>query len=269
MSVPLRIEAWQTDTPELPGTWRRTASAEGRWDVELKRWLKPPLLGIDSLLPWTRLEFLHPEDGTRCVWQHVDETGAPVQSIPATVIIAVNNDHVLSSVPFLKERGESKIVARVKLPSKSAATSSTPTVNLFSTSTTATFESRLDALILGVRSVDADPDAREFTLSLLENFRRKALPEITRQEKTIQALNPDYRSPCPEFRGADLQGRLLFTFVQGETHIDLFFGRDRSIEISGKSILRVPEASPGTSAGVFNPDVLSSLMFGKTTVGEA
>jgi hypothetical protein len=264
MTVPLLVEAWQTDTPNLPGTWRRVDKSEGRWDEEHGRWFfSSPVLVVDYSVPWLRIEF--ERGGVRQVYRW-PEALVPVSPPLAQNVqeLTVEPYYILKAVPLKIELSEERqVVMRHPLPKKREVVSEAgpdPRAE-------GSIRERLEMAIEQVHKSGAAPDVRSMASEVLELFMSQTLQSMQGLETAIRKEGNDegFQLPIPTYGGLDAQGRVILKFRSTALESEIFVGRDRQMSFEMRGALQMPKR------GV-SPESLMSMVFaggGNTPVGEA
>lgn len=255
-TVPLVVESWQTDTPNLPGTWRRTSMAEGRWDEEAKKWLSEPVLNVNLDTLWLRFEFMR--DGVRQVWRWPD----PLLTVMGRSVqpFKVRDEHILNAVPFKVEiTNERQVLVRVPLPKKREAV---PTPDARASGS---IRERLELAIEQVHKSGAAPEVRSMAGEVLELFMAQTLQSMQEVETAIRKEGNDegFQLPIPTYGGLDSQGRVVLKFKSTSLESEIFIGRDRQMAFEMRGALQMPKK------GVSQESLMGMFFAGGNVVGEA
>ena len=272
-SYDLVVEAWQTDTPEHPGTWRCTATTKGRWRPD-EGWITVPAdlvpdPGCRNLrLEMNRFPKSNPNSYSKYVFPIVCES----VETPYWDSIKITNMHVLDAVPLVSVPSKEPVLMnRVKLPPRRVHVNTTEPVG--------PPMQRFDETISRVRALDTDAEIRATVLEVLESFRSRVMPSFVELEAIGKArglavgtaVDSDFTVPLPFLSGVDASGKITLTFKGGTTTADITFGPNRSVEVAARGIFTLPDRETA-ERGMSDPAALAGLtgmMFGHSKVGEA
>ena len=231
MSIPVRVEAWQTDTPDMPGSWRRTATAVTSMQDGTQQLTRCPILEVEPHTSHLRVVWKKNGESAWYVWR--PQPLGPGQVWPSLLF---TQDAVDKGIPYVEDRGERQVLMRVPLPKKPLL-QSTPSVT-YSSDTVA---ERMRQLEAGVLAATLDGDVRRTTLELLTGFRVSVGPSLAELDERLRQMNNTLQAPLPTFEGVDEQGRAHFRFRSTSSTLDLYIGKERKVEMLCRMDLQLPE----------------------------
>lgn len=272
-SYDLVIEAWQSDTPEHPGTWRCTATTKGRWRPD-EGWITFPAdLVPDHSCRNLRLEMdRFPKSNPNSYSKYVFPLTCESAEAPYWGPIKITNKHVLDAVPLVSAVSKEPVLMnRVKLPPRR--------VHVDTTEPIGPPMQRFDETISRVRALNTDAEIRGTVLEVLESFRSKVMPSFIELEAAGKmrgiglgvSVDSDFAVPLPFLSGVDHSGKITLTFKGGTVVADITFGSNRSVEVVARGTFTLPDRET-SEKGMSDPDIMSSLtgmMFGNVKAGEA
>ena len=261
MNIPVVVEVWQTETPDFPGTWRRTAKEpglvkDGGSANDGEAWVKFPTLGVEPRTPWLRIEWKKNGESERYVVRYpVLEEGKTWEPVTLTKEI------VSKGVLYVEDRGSRQVVMRVPLPKKPLLQTTRPTQSI------ETVRQRVDAVREAVATAGMDGEIRKTAMQILSGFTANvepALVEVERQMREVARVTGREVAPVPlpTFEGLDERGRAHFQYKSARTDIDLYVGRERHVEIVSRGEFQLLEREQVT------PESLMGAVFAGP-VGEA
>ena len=257
MSIPVAVEAWQTDTPDMPGSWRRTAQAVTSVENDTYKLVKCPVLMVEPVT--SHLRVMWRKNGEK-QW-YVCRLG-PLEQGKEWPPFTLTQEVVDNGVLYVEDRG-AQLVMRIPIPRKPLLQVA-PEPPSRPTSVSDSLQ-RMEEGVMGAAGLDAE--VRSTAMELLAGFRLNLAPsleDLDNKVKEVQRLTGDSntRMTLPTYEGVDEKGRAHFRFRSPTSSIDVFVGSSRAIEIVTRSEFQLPDKAQLT------PEMLMGAAF-SGPVGEA
>ena len=260
MSIPVIVEVWQTSTPEMVGSWRRTAKGVTCVENGTYKLTRTVDLDVEQSCPWLYFKwkkngeeewrvFRYPMLGEGKVWG----------------LVLFTQDIVDKSVPYTEDRS-SRTVMRIPIPKRPLLQSVPDDPPTYGSNAVSQRMHQLELSVLGFVGLDAD--VRRTALELITGFRVNVAPSLEEVDRKLSELrtatgDSTIQTPLPTFEGVDGRGRVHFRFRTTSADIDLYVGKDRNLEVVSRVEMQLPEKTKIT------PDFLMGVALRGSPVGEA
>jgi hypothetical protein len=253
MSIPVQIEVWQTNTPEMVGSWRRTAKGVTSVENGTYTLTRTVDLDVEQSCPWLYFKWKkNGEDGWR-VFRYPRLDDGKVWGL-----VLFTQDIIDKSVPYAEDTS-SRVVMRIPIPKRPLLQSVPDVAPTYGSNVVSQRIHQLELSVLGFVGLDAD--VRRTALELITGFRVNVAPSLEEVDRKLRELNME--APLPTFEGVDVRGRVHFRFRTASSDIDLYVGKDRNLEVVSRVEMQLPEKAKIT------PDFLMGVALKGSPVGEA